>query len=81
MVFNEKLVEIIEKFVKKGTKLYIEGTLKNRKWVDSNGQERYSFEVVLQGNFCTLILLSRKSDSETRDMQAEILLIKMRIIH
>ncbi len=69
VVFNEKLVEIIEKFVKKGTKLYIEGTLKNRKWVDSSGQERHSFEVVLQGNFCTLILLSKKSDSEISDMQ------------
>ncbi len=47
VVFNEKLSEIVEKYIKKGTKLYIEGQLQTRKWTDNAGQERYSTEVVL----------------------------------
>ncbi|HLJ62757.1 MAG TPA: single-stranded DNA-binding protein [Stellaceae bacterium] len=46
-VFNEKLVEIIEKYVKKGSKIYLEGALQTRKWTDNAGQERYTTEVVL----------------------------------
>jgi single-strand DNA-binding protein len=48
VVFNERLVDVIEKYVKKGSKLYIEGALQTRKWTDNSGQERYSTEVVLQ---------------------------------
>jgi len=48
VVFNERLVDVIEKYVKKGSKLYIEGALQTRKWTDNQGQERYSTEVVLQ---------------------------------
>jgi single-strand DNA-binding protein len=48
VIFNERLVEIVEKYVKKGSKLYIEGALQTRKWTDNQGQERYSTEVVLQ---------------------------------
>lgn len=48
VVFNDRLVEVIEKYVKKGAKLYIEGALQTRKWTDNSGQERYSTEVVLQ---------------------------------
>jgi len=47
-VFNERLVDVIEKYVKKGAKLYIEGALQTRKWTDNSGQERYTTEVVLQ---------------------------------
>ena len=48
VIFNERLVEVVEKYVKKGAKLYIEGALQTRKWTDNQGQERYSTEVVLQ---------------------------------
>ena len=48
VVFNERLVEVIEKYVKKGSKLYIEGALQTRKWTDNSGQERYTTEIVLQ---------------------------------
>jgi single-strand DNA-binding protein len=48
VVFNERLVDVIEKYVKKGSKLYIEGALQTRKWSDNTGQERYTTEVVLQ---------------------------------
>jgi single-strand DNA-binding protein len=48
VVFNEKLVEIVEKYLKKGAKLYLEGALQTRKWTDNSGQERYTTEIVLQ---------------------------------
>ena len=48
VVFNERLVEVIEKYVKKGAKLYLEGALQTRKWTDNTGAEKYTTEVVLQ---------------------------------
>lgn len=48
VVFNDRLVEVIEKYLKKGAKVYVEGALQTRKWTDNSGQERYSTEVVLQ---------------------------------
>jgi single-strand DNA-binding protein len=48
VVFNERLVDVIEKYVKKGSKLYIEGALQTRKWTDNAGAEKYTTEVVLQ---------------------------------
>jgi single-strand DNA-binding protein len=48
VVFNERLVDVIEKYVKKGSKLYIEGALQTRKWTDNTGTEKYTTEVVLQ---------------------------------
>lgn len=47
-IFNERLVEVAEKYLHKGSKLYVEGQLQTRKWTDQSGQERYSTEVVLQ---------------------------------
>jgi single-strand DNA-binding protein len=46
-IFNDRLVDVIDKYVKKGAKLYIEGALQTRKWTDKEGQERYTTEVVL----------------------------------
>src|SRR5438034_10874959 len=48
VIFNERLVEIAEKYLKKGSKIYVEGALQTRKWTDNAGQERYTTEVVLQ---------------------------------
>ena len=48
VIFNERLAEVAEKFLKKGSKIYVEGSLQTRKWTDQSGQERYSTEVVLQ---------------------------------
>ncbi|HVC51515.1 MAG TPA: single-stranded DNA-binding protein [Stellaceae bacterium] len=48
VIFNERLVELAEKYLRKGSKLYVEGALQTRKWTDQQGQERYSTEVVLQ---------------------------------
>jgi single-strand DNA-binding protein len=48
VIFNDRLTDVVEKYVKKGAKLYIEGSLQTRKWTDKEGQERYTTEVVLQ---------------------------------
>lgn len=48
VVFNEKLSEVSEKYLKKGSKVYLEGQLQTRKWTDQQGQEKYTTEVVLQ---------------------------------
>jgi len=56
-VFSEGLVSVIERYVKKGVKLYIEGRLQTRKWTDSSGNDKYITEVVLKGYGGTLVLL------------------------
>ena len=48
VVFNDRLVDVCEKYLKKGSKIYIEGALQTRKWTDQSGQEKYTTEVVLQ---------------------------------
>jgi len=48
VIFNERLAEVAEKYLRKGSKIYVEGQLQTRKWTDQNGQERYTTEVVLQ---------------------------------
>jgi len=48
VIFNEKLGEVAEKYLKKGAKVYVEGALQTRKWTDNSGVEKYSTEVVLQ---------------------------------
>ena len=48
VIFNDRLVEVAERFLKKGAKVYLEGALQTRKWTDNSGQERYTTEVVLQ---------------------------------
>jgi single-strand DNA-binding protein len=47
-IFNDRLVEVVEKYLKKGAKVYIEGQLETRKWTDQSGAERYTTEVVLR---------------------------------
>jgi single-strand DNA-binding protein len=61
VVFAEGLVGVIKNYVKKGSKIYIEGTLQTRKWVDNAGVEKYTTEVVLQGYNGTLTLLDSKT--------------------
>ncbi|AIC27317.1 single-stranded DNA-binding protein Ssb [Rhizobium etli bv. mimosae str. IE4771] len=62
VVFNEGLCKVVEQYVKKGAKLYIEGQLQTRKWQDQQGQDRYSTEVVLQGFSSTLTMLDGRGD-------------------
>jgi single-strand DNA-binding protein len=48
VIFNERLVDVVEKYLKKGAKVYLEGQLQTRKWTDQQGQDKYTTEVVLQ---------------------------------
>lgn len=61
VVFNEGLCKVIEQYVKKGSKVYIEGALQTRKWTDQSGVEKYSTEIVLQGFNSTLTMLDGRS--------------------
>tara|TARA_Y100000590_G_C15553140_1_gene951719 strand:+ start:371 stop:832 length:462 start_codon:yes stop_codon:yes gene_type:complete len=65
VVFGEGLVDIIDKYVKKGSKVYIEGELQTRKWQDQSGNDRYTTEVILQGFNSTLTLLDNKGNSSS----------------
>jgi len=58
-ILNQNLVGVVEKYVRKGTKLYIEGQLETRKWQDKDGSDRYSTEVVLRPYRGELLLLDR----------------------
>ena len=48
VIFNERIVDVVEKYLKKGAKVYLEGALQTRKWTDQSGVEKYTTEVVLQ---------------------------------
>lgn len=56
-IFSEGLIGVVERYLKKGSKVYVEGSLQTRKWQDQNGQDRYSTEVVLRGLNGTLTML------------------------
>ncbi|NQW00573.1 MAG: single-stranded DNA-binding protein [Rhodospirillales bacterium] len=62
VVFSEGLAGIAEKYLKKGSKVYIEGSLQTRKWTGNDGVEKYSTEVVLQGFNSTLTMLDGRGD-------------------
>ncbi len=61
-IFQEGLVRIAEQYLKKGSKVYIEGKLQTRKWQDQSGQDRYSTEVVLNGYDGTLTMLDSRNE-------------------
>ncbi len=61
VIFSEPLCKVVEQYVKKGAKLYIEGQLQTRKWQDQQGQDRYSTEIVLQGFNGVLTMLDSRA--------------------
>ena len=63
VVFGDGLVNIVEQYVKKGSKIYVEGELQTRKWQDQDGNDRYTTEVVLQGYNCNLTLLDTRNNT------------------
>jgi len=63
VIFNEGLVKIIKSYVKKGSKIYVEGQLQHRKWTDKDGKDCYTTEVVLQGFSGSVLLLDSKGES------------------
>jgi single-strand DNA-binding protein len=64
VIFNEKLAEVAQKFIRKGSKIYIEGQLSTRKWTDQSGQERYTTEVVIPRFGGALTMLDGRSGGE-----------------
>jgi single-strand DNA-binding protein len=63
-VFNEGLANVAERFLRKGSKVYIEGALTTRKWQDQSGADRYSTEIVLQGFNSVLTMLDGPGDRQ-----------------
>lgn len=68
-IFQEGLVGVIEKYVKKGSKLYIEGQLETRKWQDQDGNDKYSTEIVLKGFGGKMLMLDGKPDGQAQPSQ------------
>ena len=60
VIFNEGLCKIVEQYLKKGSKVYLEGQLQSRKYTDKEGVEKYSTEVVLQGFNSSLTMLDTR---------------------
>jgi single-strand DNA-binding protein len=67
VIFSEGLCRIAEQYLKKGSKVYLEGQLQTRKWQDQSGQDRYSTEVVLQGFNATLTMLDSRAGGGAED--------------
>jgi single-strand DNA-binding protein len=59
VIFSEGLCRVVEQYLKKGSKVYLEGSLQTRKWQDQQGQDKYTTEIVLQNFNSTLVMLDR----------------------
>lgn len=70
VIFNENLCKVAEQYLRKGSKVYVEGQLQTRKWQDQQGQDRYSTEVVLQGFNGTLTMLDGRAGGGMQDAPA-----------
>ena len=64
VIFNDRLGEVAQKFLKKGSKVFLEGQLQTRKWTDQGGQEKYTTEVVLQRYRGELTLLDARGSTD-----------------
>ena len=64
VVFNEGLCKVVEQYLRKGSKVYLEGQLQTREWEDQSGQKKYSTEVVLQGFNSVLTMLDGRGERE-----------------
>ncbi|MBK8246159.1 MAG: single-stranded DNA-binding protein [Gemmatimonadetes bacterium] len=67
VIFNERLAEVAEKYVRKGAKVHVEGALQTRKWTDQSGAEKYTTEIVLQAFRGELTLLDGKGGGDAAD--------------
>lgn len=63
-IFNENLCKVAEQYLRKGSRVYVEGSLQTRKWQDQSGQDRYSTEIVLQKYRGELQMLDRRGENE-----------------
>jgi single-strand DNA-binding protein len=73
VVFSDGLVGIIEKYIQKGTRIFLEGTLQTRKWTNKDGVEQFATEVILQGfNNKLEIIESKKGDNEVQEVNGNV---------
>ena len=72
VVFNEGLIGVVESYIKKGTKLYVEGSLQTRKWTDDKGVEKYTTEIVIQGYGGRIDIVSAKSNNQELSQDQDI---------
>ena len=70
VIFDQNLADVAEKYLHKGSKVYLEGQLQTRKWTDQSGQDKYSTEVVLQRFRGILTMLDSRSDGGGSDYDA-----------
>jgi single-strand DNA-binding protein len=64
VVFNEGIVRVCENYLKKGSKVFIEGSIETRKWTDNNGQDKYTTEIVLKPYNGNLTMLDGRNDNQ-----------------
>jgi single-strand DNA-binding protein len=67
VIFNEGLAKVAEQYLKKGSKVYLEGQIQTRKWQDKDGQDKFSTEIVLQGFNSQLVMLDSRGSGEQSD--------------
>ena len=72
VVFNEGLIGVVESYIKKGTKLYLEGSLQTRKWTDDKGVEKYTTEIVIQGYGGRIDIVSTKGNNKELSQDQDI---------
>ena len=71
VIFNPQLADTAERYLRKGSKVYLEGSLQTRQWKDNNGNDRYTTEVVLQNFSGTMIMLDARGDNAGASMMDE----------
>ncbi len=71
VIMNDRLADVAEKYLKKGSKLYLEGKLQTRKWTDQSGQEKYTTEIMLGRIGAELVLLDRPTGASSGGGYAE----------
>ena len=71
VIYNENLGRVAKSYLKKGSKVYLEGQLQTRKWQDQSGQDKYTTEVVLQGFNATLTMLDRAGERSGGDFGSD----------
>ncbi len=67
VVFNQGIVSIIKRYVKKGSRLYLQGNIHTRKWIDNSGAEKYSTEIALQQGAVLLLLDGKNNEFDTKN--------------
>lgn len=70
VIFDERIADVAEKYLKKGSKVYVEGTLQTRKWTDKSGAEKYSTEVVLPKYKAVLVMLDTRESGQSQTASA-----------